>query len=137
MRRLPAKIRDRRAKSRPPLWGQIVDYKIPHINSIVGKNNIIKEFKISQNYPNPFNPSTTISYTLPKNAYVNIYVINVLGEKITTVKNIHQKSGKQVVTWNGKNSNNQNVVSGLYFIYFDIQTDDNYYKSVNKCILLR
>ena len=64
-------------------------------------------------------------------------MVNVLGEKITSLINTYQEAGKRVVSWNGTNSNSENVVSGLYFIYFNVLTDDNHYKSVKKCILLR
>ena len=116
---------------------RVVDYKTPIVSTIGENDIVISKFEVSQNYPNPFNPSTTITYNLPEKSYVNIYVVNVLGEKISTLVNTFQNAGKKKVYWNGKNSNNENVVSGLYFIYFDVKTDDKYYKSVKKCMLLR
>jgi len=40
------------------------------------------KYELIQNYPNPFNPSTTISYIIPVKSFVNISVINILGEQL-------------------------------------------------------
>jgi len=37
---------------------------------------------LGQNYPNPFNPSTTISYIVPVQGYVNLIVYDILGREI-------------------------------------------------------
>jgi len=116
---------------------RVVDYQTPTINSIDDNDIITDKFEVYQNYPNPFNPNTNILYNLPQNAAVKIYVTNILGEKITSLVNTYQNAGKQKVIWNGKNNNKKNVVSGLYFINFDVQTKNDHYQSVKKCILLR
>ena len=71
-------------------------------------------FTLDQNYPNPFNPNTTIAYELPKSEYVTIKIYNVLGEEIKTLFNNFQVSGNHTITWDGTNSNNNEVSSGIY-----------------------
>nr|MBC8416099.1 T9SS type A sorting domain-containing protein [Candidatus Cloacimonadota bacterium] len=67
------------------------------------------------NYPNPFNPSTTISFSLKNSSNVKLTVYNVKGQKVTTLVDKHFENGSHTVTWNGKDSNNKSVSSGIYF----------------------
>ena len=72
------------------------------------------EFALLGNFPNPFNPTTSVSYQLPQTAEVEIVVYNTLGERITSLVNAVQTAGTYRVIWNGLNSNNQHVASGVY-----------------------
>ncbi|MBN1998201.1 endo-1,4-beta-xylanase [candidate division KSB1 bacterium] len=70
----------------------------------------VRTFQLYQNYPNPFNPSTTISYTLAKDAYVNLTVYNTLGHKIATVLDGYRSAGEYTVEFNA-----HHLSAGLYF----------------------
>ena len=72
-------------------------------------------FTVSQNYPNPFNPSTVIEYNLPYRATVNVTVLNVLGQRVATLVNDRQAAGPHQVTWDGRNTDGNEVASGIYF----------------------
>ena len=85
------------------------------------------------NYPNPFNPETTISYSLDKNAQVTISVYNVLGQKVKTLVNDNRVSGTHSVVWNGTDSNNNKVSSGIYFYKLTSGTVSD----TNKMILMK
>ncbi len=60
-----------------------------------------KEFRafiLRQNYPNPFNQTTTITFELPRDAYITIDLYTVLGQKIKTLTRKHYTGGKHNLT---------------------------------------
>jgi len=77
-----------------------------------------QKYQLLQNYPNPFNSSTTIKYTLTRSTKVSLQVYNILGELVSTLVEKYQLPGDYAVIWNGKNKNESDSVSGLYFYYF-------------------
>jgi M6 family metalloprotease-like protein len=67
-----------------------------------------------QNYPNPFNPSTTISFSLPEKAQINLSIYNVEGRLINTLKDEAFSEGITRVEWDGKDHHGVSVSSGIY-----------------------
>ena len=51
------------------------------------------EFALHDNYPNPFNPVTTINYDLPKDAYVNLIIYDIMGREVANL------AGERDVSW--------------------------------------
>jgi hypothetical protein len=80
-----------------------------------------KDYEISQNYPNPFNPDTYIKYQLPKNSNVLIKIFNSLGQEIKTLVNEEKTAGYYTVHWNGTDSNNIKVGTGIYFYRMSVE----------------
>ncbi|MCK9556885.1 MAG: C25 family cysteine peptidase [Candidatus Cloacimonetes bacterium] len=76
-------------------------------------NPVITELR--GNYPNPFNPNTSISFSLKDREYVSIEIYNVLGQRVKTLVASVMNPGSHTVAWNGKDNNNRNVSSGVYF----------------------
>jgi hypothetical protein len=70
----------------------------------------IESFALYQNYPNPFNPNTTISFSIPNSAKVELKVFNLLGQDIVTLVNQEKPAGTYEITWNAAN-----LPSGVYF----------------------
>jgi hypothetical protein len=71
---------------------------------------VVKEFVLNQSYPNPFNPSTTISYSVPKQAHASLVIYNMLGEQVATLVNEVVAPGAHSVVWNASG-----LSSGTYF----------------------
>ncbi len=69
-----------------------------------------KRFALLQNNPNPFNPTTTITYTIPQNAFINLVVYDVLGKIITSLVNEQKTAGSYKVTFDASS-----LPSGSYF----------------------
>ena len=71
-------------------------------------------FHLDQNYPNPFNPETAIRYSVPQLDNVELMVFNILGQKISTLKNDRQSPGHYEIIWNGLNDYGVRMASGVY-----------------------
>jgi len=81
---------------------------VTSINS--GKEIIISDFLLYDNYPNPFNPSTIIKFRIPKNSYVTLTVIDMLGKKIEKLVEKHMASGTYSIEFNAAS-----LSGGVYF----------------------
>jgi hypothetical protein len=96
-------------------------------------------FKLHKNYPNPFNPSTTIKYSLPVDAQVELKVFNVLGQEVITLVDDINKAGFHDLLWYGKNQVGISVASGMYFVYFNAKAvgSGKHHNQVMKVIFLK
>jgi len=87
------------------------------------------------NYPNPFNPTTTISFELntenTENTEIGIY--NLKGQIVKQLVSNQVSAGQHSVIWDGTDSNDQPVSSGIYF-YKLISRD---YQQTKKMLLLK
>ena len=84
-------------------------------------------------YPNPFNPTTTINYSLKENSRVSLKIYNIRGQKVKNLVNEVLTAGKHSFIWNGRDSNDKRVSSGIYF--YKMKAGD--FQKVRKMILLR
>lgn len=76
----------------------------------IGNNTIeAKDFNLYQNYPNPFNPSTSISFNISKQGFVNLSVYNINGKKVSELINGKMNAGFQSMTFDAAN-----LPSGIY-----------------------
>lgn len=62
------------------------------------------------NYPNPFNSITIIEYSLPRASFVTIEIYDLMGRKIETIIDQHQKSGYYHISWDASYQ-----TSGIYY----------------------
>lgn len=85
--------------------------------------NIVGKFELYQNYPNPFNSQTRIEYKLPKSEKCLIEIFDIRGRFITTLLDDFMESGNHSVVWDGLDSHNNPVSSGVYIINF--RTDNS------------
>lgn len=68
-----------------------------------------------ENYPNPFNESTVINYSISKDANVELHVMDLLGNVISTIDNSRKQSGNYKATWNAAD-----VASGMYLLQMKV-----------------
>ncbi len=77
--------------------------------------NIISRPVLNGNYPNPFNPTTTISFSLPAEQDIELAIFNIKGQKVKTLYSGTADIGEHNVVWEGRDKNNKQVSSGIYF----------------------
>jgi len=82
------------------------------------------------NYPNPFNPETTISFTLHEGSQVKLEIYNLKGQKLVTLLEGLYPAGKQEVKWAGKDQNNKDVASGIYYVLLKTESEKHTHKMV-------
>jgi hypothetical protein len=97
-------------------------------SSGVVNSNEPENYELGQNYPNPFNPSTTISFSLPAAAEVQLRIFNLSGQLVDTLIEAQLSAGKQEVVWHSGNK-----PSGVYFYRLESQ----FGQKVQKMTLLR
>lgn len=97
-----------------------------YLNSLVGEyiddidadNLLASKCKIGNNYPNPFNAGTTIELEIPVTGNLRIDIYNLRGEKVRQLYNQKSSMGVYRIYWDGKDENDQNVTTGIYFCVF-------------------
>jgi len=91
-----------------------------------------KEFCLKQNYPNPFNPITTITFGLPEDNKISLYIYNISGQLVRQYDGFY-KAGYHNIIWDGVNNSGRIVASGVYIYYFKAGT----YSKQMKMLLLK
>jgi hypothetical protein len=66
--------------------------------------------------PNPFNPQTVFTFTLSQSGRVRVNVYDLKGALVKTLVNETRTVGTHTVPWDGTDSKQQRVVSGVYFV---------------------
>ncbi len=101
-----------------PYVGQSMDLAFmlrSHYGTGIGEERYDR-FNLEQNTPNPFNPVTTIAYQVPTGGGdVTIEVFDVAGRLVTTLVDERRPAGRHEVSWLGRDSNGEDVASGVYF----------------------
>jgi len=99
----------------------------------------IINYKLEQNYPNPFNGYTTFKYVLPKESTVSFIIYDILGRRIKTLQNQKMTAGTFNVSWDGRDDNGKEVVSGIYFYSFKANSYDGIqdFISTKKIVLMK
>jgi len=81
-------------------------------------------FALGQNYPNPFSGTTTIEFTIPETANVNLIVYDITGKIVKSVVNESKPKGTYSVEIS-------DLQQGMYF--YQLTAGQN--KAVNKMIV--
>lgn len=97
------------------LYSSVGSFSTGNVTSVEPEHQVIPaNFELAQNYPNPFNPTTSITYSIPKDNFVTIKVYDMLGREVSTLVNDYKNAGNHIVNWNGEDNSGQKVASGTY-----------------------
>ena len=109
----------------------------------IGKDSVVEiptEYVLLSNYPNPFNPETHIRFGIPDASNIKIEIFNILGQKVKTLSVNQLNPGFHEISWNGTNTFNTPLASGLYVYQFEaLSTEDKSVKfaKTGKFLLLK
>jgi len=90
--------------------------------------------QLQSNYPNPFNAQTTLRFTLPQTAQIQLTIYNTMGQKIRTLINGMHPAGEQTISWDSRNENGKDVASGTYFYRLEV---DGHHLTTRQMVLVR
>ncbi len=93
------------------IFYSVFDVIVPNSDNV---NPVLMGITTS-NYPNPFNPTTTIEYSVPEKGNVRIDIYNILGQRVNSLVNSEHSKGTHTIQWDGKDSDNNTLSSGIYF----------------------
>lgn len=108
-----------------------ITLNVDYVNS--PEQTIPMKTSLSANYPNPFNPETKIAFSLHESSKTNLTIYNVKGEKVKVLVNDYLPAADYDYTWDGKDSNNKKVSSGIYFY----KLESNRYHATKKMVLMK
>lgn len=95
-------------------------------------NDLPTKFELYQNFPNPFNSLTQINYDLISVSHVELYIYNILGEKVYELINKAQEPGYYHFNWDSSD-----LATGIYIYEIKIQSDSELYVKRKKMMLIR
>ncbi|MHC1738629.1 MAG: S8 family serine peptidase [Ignavibacteriaceae bacterium] len=89
-------------------------------------------YVLDQNYPNPFNPNTTINYSIPEKADINISIYSAIGEFITTLVGETKEAGYYTVEFDASK-----LASGTYIYQLTASGSNGKTVQSKKMILMK
>jgi hypothetical protein len=90
-------------------------------------------FMLCQNAPNPFSKATAIRYALPMKTRVSLMIYDVTGRMVRKLVDGEQEPGYYTTNWDGKDNQDRELASGVYFYRFETKE----YKSTKKVVQLK
>ena len=87
-------------------------------NNSAGIDLFPDEYNLSQNFPNPFNAQTSLIISLKDDAFIDLEIYNLLGERVAVMARREARpSGYYTFIWNGKDGYGNPVASGVYLAH--------------------
>ena len=82
------------------------------------------ELSLSGARPNPFAASTSLRFTIPATARIELAIFDVAGRRIRQLVDGMAEAGEHEVIWDGRSDAGARVASGVYFAKLDTEEQD-------------
>jgi hypothetical protein len=104
------------AKKFTTLTDTLGNYHVSVLTTVDNKKLVLPSaVELAQNYPNPFSSSTAISYKINNQSDVTVTIYDILGREVKKYSIGVQGTGAHEILWDGKNSFDKRVATGIYF----------------------
>ena len=109
-----------------------------HLSVTLRPRRVPSASALLQNYPNPFNPETWIPFQLNEDGQVNINIHDAQGRLVRALDMGYCEAGfhlnrSRAAYWDGRNSRNEEVASGVYFYQIQAGT----YRAIRRMLVLK
>lgn len=107
-------LADSTGNKRPGLTPSLITSVPAPPDNIVVPSTIV----LGRNFPNPFNSSTIITFSIPQafpNSRVELWIHNMLGQRVKQLLNRPMPAGKYAARWDGTTEDGSTAASGVYF----------------------
>jgi plastocyanin len=87
------------------------------------KENLPVEFNVGKAYPNPFNQVVRIDYAIPNAGQLWVGVYSSQGQLVKMLYNANMPGGKHAAFWDGRDTNDDRVGLGAYFVQIEFENN--------------
>ncbi len=85
------------------------------VTSVISEQLVEENRELSlSTYPNPFNLQVKIDFSIINSGYAELKIFDIRGREIFSFYKQELSNGNHSVTWNGRDSKNNTVSSGIY-----------------------
>jgi len=102
---------------------------------VVQSGNLV--LKDVLNYPNPFQNSTTFTFYLNNEAQIDIKIYTLSGRLITHFRNLPATFGFNLVPWDGRDQEGDELANGVYFYRIQAKAEEHSVESIGKLVKMQ
>jgi hypothetical protein len=100
--------------------------------SVVSVRDLDQNASTLSLYPVPFEDHAMISFTLSRDADIELAVFNMAGQRIATIENARYPAGNHTITWNGAGDAGKKLETGMYLLRMKMGSEANTLKIMKR-----
>jgi hypothetical protein len=93
-------------------------------------------WELLQNYPNPFNPETRIGWWMKERGWVEVSVMNVLGQRVAVLVEGEREAGYHETEFS-MGHGARGMPSGVYFYHIVVRSQGEIYRATKPMVLTK